>query len=149
MNMDYNENLEQVQDSGTSSANNGFIRFSSTAEKGDLLEITSSKILLNGLTTQTSPWIEASSFAKYRVAFGTVTVSVGVINGGSSANIYLGHMPDELRPLDSRMLYAPAWYADNSRDRHFQIDRDNGNMGIVNPFPGQEYRFEVVWSIPY
>ncbi|MCJ1976900.1 collagen-like triple helix repeat-containing protein [Lactococcus paracarnosus] len=149
INMDYNDNLEQVQDSGTSSANNGFIRFSSTAEKGDLLEITSSKILLNGLTTQTSPWIEASSFAKYRVAFGTVTVSVGVTNGSSSANIYLGHMPDGLRPLDSRMLYAPAWYADNSRDRHFQIDLDNGNMGIVNPFPGQEYRFEVVWSIPY
>lgn len=149
INTNYNDNLEQVQDSGTSSKNTGFLRFTSN-ENGDLLEITSSgRILLNGLTTQTSPWLEASAFAKYRVAFGTVTVSVGVISSSSSANIYLGHMPDGLRPLDSRMLYAPAWHADNSRDRHFQIDTDNGNMGIVNPFPGQEYKFEVVWSIPY
>lgn len=148
INMDYNDNLEQVQDSGTSSANNGFIRFSSTAEKGDLLEITSSNILLNGYATQTSPWITLSTLAKYRVAFGTVTVAVGLINGSSSNTIYLGSIPVKLRPGDSRMFGVSAWWEDTSRDRHVQVNADQGNMSLLNPYPNQEYRFEVTWTIP-
>lgn len=148
INTNYNDDLEQVQDSGTSSSNTGFLRFTSN-ENGDLLEITSSgRILLNGLTTQTSPWVEASAFAKYRVAFGTVTVSVGLVNGSGTSAIYLGNIPAGLRPLRSTMLFAGAWSTDNSRDRHLQINAEDGNMSLISPYPGQDYRFEVSWTIP-
>lgn len=148
INMDYNENLEQVQDSGTSSANNGFIRFSSTAEKGDLLEISSGgSILLDGLTTQTNNWIKLTEMSYYKVMFGRINIRVGLTSGSSRDHIYLGTVPDQYKsPNGDMMLPAQAWYLDTNSDRHVQCNAD-GSLYLLSPEQNTKYIFEVSYTL--
>lgn len=148
INMDYNENLEQVQDSGTSSANNGFIRFSSTAEKGDLLEISSGgRILLDGFTTQTNAWIKLTELSYYKVMFGRVNIRVGLTSGSLRDNIYLGTVPDQYKsPNGDVMLPAQAWSINTNLDRHVQYST-NGSLYLLNPEPNTKYVFEVSYTL--
>ena len=148
INMDYDENLEQVQDNGLSSANNGFIRFSSTAEKGELLEISSGgSIILDGFTTQTNDWIKLTELAYYKVMFGRVNIRVGLTSGSSRNNIYLGNIPAKYRsPNGDMMLPAQAWSINVGLDRHVQYST-SGTLYLLNPEPNTRYVFEASYTL--
>lgn len=119
------------------------------ANGSSILNISADNLRVSGYVSQNTSWIKMSAFSSYRIAFGTITISVGIQTGSSSANVSLGSVPMNCRPATDRMFSALAWSINTNLDRHVQVSSANASVYLINPAPNTLYSFEISWPITF